>query len=223
MIDLLFPLSGFGVFPGYQYPLYSAIKAANKALAEHAGVRFGPIENVVPDRGLLKFVRQTYWRVRAPSADLGRWVSEILVGFPLQIGSHIVVPRPPMVADVLVSSTMHAEMVCIRSLHFRSGRGSPNLGEFTGWFADKLKRRVGVGRSVRFRVGRRRRISVGPDRVPTIGYATEVRGLAEDQAWELMDLGGRKHMGGSMWLTGELPMVWYRDNWIWCDPYRGKH
>jgi CRISPR-associated protein Cas6 len=222
VIDLLFPLRGDCVFPGYQYPLYAAVKAVQSDLAERKDVFYGPIENVTPMRGLLLIGSTTWWRVRVPTPDIGRQIAKALVGVPLRVGSHIVQPQPPLVTEVQVAPKMYAEMLCVRSIAFRAGRGQPNHREFTGWFSDKLRRGIKVNSQVRFRVGRRRRISVGPNRVPTIGYAVEMVELQPHEAWTLMDLGGRRHMGASMWLPGRLPHVWCVKGMSWMVPERRK-
>jgi CRISPR-associated protein Cas6 len=216
VIDVLFPLRGCSVHVGYQYPLYAAFKTRLPDVETRHDLFVGPLEHVRPVRNLLLLNRGSRWRFRVPDVPVARTIAAVIADTQLRVSEHLISVGRPMVLESRVDTLMHAEMICVRSINFRNGKGCPDHREFCGWLGDKLRRRL-KAQHARFRLGRRRRIAVRDSE--TFGFPVEVTGLTRQAATRLVQegLGGRKHMGASMWLPGLLPTAWESRNDRWMS------
>lgn len=204
MRDYVFEVSGQGVQAGYHYPLLGAIKGVHPLLGMDNDVFFGPIENVAYDgAGWLGFRGGTRWRCRAKRS--AEYLVLDLCGARLRIGEHAVRLGRVETLDLVPSSSLYAELVTIRSHHFQKMRTAPTHQEFLGWCADKLRCVYDLS-DQQIEIGRRRQIRIGEHPVIT-GYAIGLYGLSDDQSLAIQTggLGGRRHMGASMFLPGEIP------------------
>ena len=204
IVDVLFPVSGDVLRPGYGYPLYSAVKGVDDELAADPAILLGPIEGtgLYPGlRDLIRILPGTRWRVRCEMRLLRRVLD--LEGARLLVGSHEIVLGRPLVDPLIPASTMHAEMIVLRWPHLEAAGQTPTLREFEGYL-----RRLLRDRRVQWmpQIGRRRSLAVG-EHGESIGWAVEVRGLDEPQAIALQAriVGVRGHMGAGMFVPGPLP------------------
>jgi CRISPR-associated protein Cas6 len=206
--DYLFRVYGDCIRIGYAYPLLAALKLNDVELANDDRVFFGPLEGVCTiGRRYLTIQERTHWRVRAPSELTERLVN--LCGRKLLIGDHVIRLGELHTKSLRQATELHAEFIAIKSMHFQKGDRHPTHREFLGWATDKLRRKYGltVGK---VEVGRRRRLHIGEHPAST-GYAIGVYGVDPHVSMEIQrrGLGGRRHMGGALFLPGVLPR-WVR-------------
>jgi CRISPR-associated protein Cas6 len=210
-VDFLFPLLGDCVFAGYNYPLYAALKMLRFELFTDPEVGIGNISEVEPmRRGLLLITKRSRLRIRAPHYFASGLTDQC--NRPIRVGSHIVKLGLPQLCPINPSSGLWAEFVAPKSLSFRHGDRQPTHREFLGWFADKLRRKLKATRA-EIIVGRSRLMPMG-DYPATKGYAVQIEGLSDDQSMQLQidGIGGRRHMGGGMFIAGTMPKWLRADN-----------
>lgn len=202
--DYLFRIYGDCIRAGYAYPLLAALKINDLELSQDQRVFFGPLEGVgTIGRGYLTIRERTHWRVRAPSELTDRLVN--LCGRKLLLGDHVIKLGELRTEHIKGATELHAEFIAIKSMHFKNGDRHPTHSEFLGLVADKLRRKYGL-LDGKIEIGRKRRLHIGEYPAST-GYALGVYGI--DPLVSLLiqrgGLGGRRHMGGSLFLPGVLP------------------
>jgi CRISPR-associated protein Cas6 len=201
--DYVYRIHGDCIRAGYAYMLLGALKTADLGIAEDKRVFFGPIENVKPiQSGILGIRQNTIWRCRAPS-ELQPRLSR-LCGIKLLLGNHVIQLGTMFVEDLIPSPVIHAEFISIGK-HIEYRCSDPTHQEFLGWVTDKLRERYSL-RDALVRVGRKRKLYIGENRAST-GYALAIYGLGLNQSLDIQTdgIGGRRHMGASMFLPGQLP------------------
>jgi CRISPR-associated protein Cas6 len=209
--DYLYRIHGDCIRAGYAYPLLAAIKLNDPELAADQRAFFGPLEGVgTIGRGYLTIRERTCWRVRAPSELTDRLRK--LCGRKLLIGDHVIQLGELHTEAIRPASQLYAEFIAIKSMHFQKGDRHPTHREFLGWVTDKLKRKYKLDHG-KVEVGRRRRLHIG-QYPATTGYALGVYGIDPKTSQEIQrsGLGGRRHMGGALFLPGMLPR--------WCQDER---
>lgn len=206
--DYLFRVHGDCIRAGYAYPMLAALKLNDPELAQDPRVFLGPLEGVRPfGRGYLGIREDTFWRARGPSELKDRF--HRLCGRKLLIGDHVIRLGCLRIEKPRPATEVFAEFISIKSMHFQKGDRHPTHREFLGWVTDKLRRKFGIEQG-KVEVGRRRLLSIGKHPATT-GYALGVYGVppAAGLAIQRDGLGGRRHMGGTMFLPGMLPQ-WAR-------------
>lgn len=202
--DYVFRVHGDCVRAGYAYPLLATLKLYVPDLAANDRVYFGSLTGVRHlGHGYLGIRQNTQWRCRAPSDMQGR--ISTLCGRRLLLASHVIQLGQLRVEEVVSSPVLHAEFVAIKSQHFAKSDRHPEHSEFLGWCTDKLREQYGL-RKAMVQVGRRRRLHIGEHPAAT-GYALGLHDLSDEQSLAVQagGLGGRRHMGGSLFLPGPLP------------------
>lgn len=204
LCDYIYRVHGDCVRAGYAYPFLAALKLNDPELAVDERVYFGSLEGVRHiGKGYLTIRSDTYWRARGPSELKDKF--HRLCGRKFLLGDHVIRLGLLRIEGLRASSEIYAEFIAIKSMHFCNGDRHPTHREFLGWAVDKLKRKYNVADG-KVEVGRRRLLQIG--KYPaTTGYALGVYAINPAVSLELQayGLGGRRHMGGAMFLPGLLP------------------
>lgn len=206
--DYVFRVHGDCVRAGYAYPLLAALKLNDPELSQDDRVFFGPLEGIKHiGRGYLTIREGTHWRARGPSELKDRF--HRLCGRKLLIGDHVIRLGNLRLDAPRSATEVYAEFIAIKSMHFQKNDRHPTHREFLGWVTDKLRRKFKI-KSGKVEVGRRRQLKIG-EHPATTGYALGIYGVDADTGLEIQcaGLGGRRHMGGALFLPGMLP-VWVR-------------
>lgn len=202
--DYVYRVHGDCIRAGYAYPLLSALKVNDAELAADQRVYFGPLEGVRAIQGGYLTIRaSTHWRVRAPSELTDRL--RRLCGRKLLLADHVIQLGELHTEAIRPATELHAEFIAIKSMHFEKSDRHPTHREFLGWVTDKLRRKYKL-EAGKVEVGRRRRLHIGEHPAST-GYALGVYGVGLQVSREIQrqGLGGRRHMGGSLFRPGLLP------------------
>ena len=204
MRDYVYRVHGDCVRAGYAYPLLAALKLHVPDIALDLRVYFGPLTGVIHlGHGHLGIRHGTEWRCRAPSDAQGRLSK--LCGRKLLLVHHVIQLGQLHVEEIAPSPVLHAELVVVKSQHFEKWERHPGHREFLGGVTDKLRTQYAMD-GVQLEVGRRRVIQIG-EHPAASGYAVCLYGVSDGVSFDIQrdGLGGRRHMGASLFMPGPLP------------------
>jgi CRISPR-associated protein Cas6 len=190
-VDVRFRVVGTAIRPGYQYPLFGALKRARQIFADER-VWIAGLTSMDSGGGLLLPREDSRLMVRC-DMDVVRDVLSV-AGEELRVGDNIIRLEAPEFALVQPSSTMHSACVVLASSEIRS---------FAGLLCKWLR---GYGYDSRPIIGRRRRISVGCHD-DEVGYPVGLSEISPITQHLLTHsgVGARRHLGCGVFMPGTLP------------------
>jgi hypothetical protein len=127
------------------------------------------------------------------------------------IGDHVIQLGGVKIEPLVPNRNIHAEFVTVKSMHFKSDDRHPTHEEFMGWILGKLREKFGLSGGV-VEIGRKRKLQIARHPAAT-GYALGVYGIDTRDAYkmQLHGIGGRRHMGASLFMPGMLP-TWVKSD-----------
>lgn len=186
VLDVAFPLRGKSLPRDHGYPLYGALSRVLPWLHEVTDIGIHPVHGQVSE-GNLVLGRQAALQLRVPPARVGALAA--LIGTTLDVDGHLVHLGPFQVFPVRPKPTLRARFVTIK------GFMEPEA------FLDALKRQAAAaGLDGTWHVGKRLIMTIQGKKVVGFEVLVENLGLEASLALQAHGLGGRRKMGGGIFV-----------------------
>jgi CRISPR-associated protein Cas6 len=205
-VDAALPLRGKSLPLDHGYPLFGALSRVLPVLHERTTWGVHPVRGVRSGVDVLALDKSSLLKLRLPAEELGLILP--LAGQPLDVAGHRVTAGVPQIYPLVPAATLRARYVNVKKFfkdeqveEFRNALRR-QIAAIEGLGQDP--ERVGVEVEKHVRKGKEewvRRVMV-IDGQKIVGFAVTLTGLeaAASIAIQRVGLGGRRHMGGGIFV-----------------------